>query len=335
MIAWMAALAAPGAHAQTVTFDLDAAKAQQYGLDTADIESTLGAAIGDQLNLVDPTTYLSHFADAAAVATKGMGVDYASNFEKFSVGGTLGTGVAGVPLSFARGQEELPEGGFSFMAALHAGVNLGVLTPGEKGPLEHVRLFVSGLGFNPPSSREFRGSMYNFGVHGQIKLFGPVDLKAAEWGGFDLTAGYEQSFYRLSLAQGLPLGAPLGPAELSWNAEGTYTISANAAAIPLELSTNFRVLVATVYVGGAYDLNTADAASEVGLAGPVDVTAQGTTENLGSASVSLAGSGLGDARVGRLFVGAQANLTVLKVYGQLNIGLNEAYGGFLGLRVAL
>src|SRR5688572_4553166 len=199
------ALLAGTVHAQEVSFDLDEARAQQIGIDPAELEAQIGGAITEELNLADPDSYLGYFANAAAMATKGMGVDYASNPKKFSGGLAFGTAVSGVPLSFARGPEELPEGGYAFMMALHAGVNLGVLTPGDKGPLEHVLLYVSGLGFSPPSAREFKGTMYNFGVHGQIKLFGPIDLKAAEWGGIDLTGGYERSFYRLQLSQGLPI----------------------------------------------------------------------------------------------------------------------------------
>lgn len=327
----------PFAAAQEITFDLDQAQADQMGIDTADLEAQVGGAIQDQLNLSDPNSYLGFFANAAVMSTKGMGVDYASNPKKFSVGGTLGTAVSGVPLSFSRGAEDLPEGGYAFMTSLYAGVNLGLLTPGDKGPLEHVLLYVNGLGFNPPSSREFQASMYNFGAHAQIKLGGPVNLKAAEWGGVDLTAGYEQSFYRLQLSQGLPITQDVSPATVTWTAEGNYEISATSGSIPLEVSSNFRVLVVSAYLGFGYDLvpSEATADSTASLAGPLDATAAGQTETLGTASVTLAGNGLADPNQARVFVGLQGNILVLKVFGHVNVGLNETYGAFLGVRLAM
>ena len=332
------ALALTGlAQAQDISFDLDDAKAQQLGIDTGDLEARVGGAIRDQLNLSDPDTYLGSFANATLMSTKGMGVDYASNPKKFSVGGTLGTAVSGVPLSFARGPEELPEGGYAFMASLYGGVNLGVLTPGDEGPLEHVLLYVNGLGFSPPSSREFQASMYNFGAHAQIKLGGPVSMKVVEWGGIDLTGGYEQSFYRLQLSQGLPITQDLDGAAVTWTAEGNYEISASAGTIPLELSSNLRLAVLTAYLGFGYDLDPtgATADSDAVLSGPIEASAGGRTEDLGTATVSLAGDGIADPNQARVFVGAQANILVLKVFGHVNVGLNDTYGGFVGVRLAM
>ncbi len=329
-------LLAGGALAQNVVFDLDQERAAQLGLDTADLEAQLGGAIDDQLNLTDPSTYLAHYANAAAMSTKGMGVDYASNPKKFSAGLSIGSAVSGVPISFSRGPENLPEGGYAFMAALHAGVNLGLLTPtSDKDVLDHVRIYVSGLGFEPPASREFQASMYNVGGHLQIKLFGLLDGAPVEWGGIDLTGGYERSWYKLGLSQELPITQDVDPATVTWTATGAYDIEATADTIPLELSTNLRVLVVSGYVGGGVDLVTGSARSEASLSGPISATAQGVTEDLGTASVSLGGLGEADVQVPRIFVGAQANILVLKIYGQLNIGLNETYGGFVGARVAM
>lgn len=328
------ALSAGLAHAQEISFDLDANN--DMGLDTHAVETRVGGAIQDQLNLADPDSYLGHFANAAVTATKGMGVDYASNPEKFSVGGTLGTAVSGVPPSFVRGPDSLPEGGYAFMASLYGGVNLGVLTAGDKGPLEHVLLYVNGLGFSPPSTREFRASMFNLGAHAQVKLGGPVSLKAFEWGGVDLTGGYEQSFYRLQLSKGLPITQDVSGSSVTWTAEGNFELSATSSTIPLEVSSNLRLTLLTAYLGFGYDLVPgATAVGTASLGGPVSASDGGRTEDLGSASVALAAHGLADPNQARVFVGAQANILVLKVFGHLNLGLNQTYGGFVGVRLAL
>jgi len=41
------------------------------------------------------------------------------------------------------------------------------------------------------------------------------------------------------------------------------------------------------------------------------------------------------ASTNQLFVGVQANILVLKVFGHLNVRLNETYGGFIGVRLAM
>lgn len=329
-LAWAAGLAA----AQTVTFDLNDQQAQDLGVDTAAIEDDMGAAVSDQLNLVDPTGYLEGFANAAPMALKGMGVDYASNPKKFSIGGTLGTSVSGVPLSFARGPTELPEGGFAFMASATAGVNIGMFVPGDNFA-DRLSVYVNGLAFNPPGNRSFKGSMYNVGAHAQVKLVGPLNVKVVEWGGLDVTTGFEKSFYALSLSQGLPITQNVSPGTVTWTATGTYDIRASSTSIPLELSSNLRVLVATVYVGGGADFNFANAGSEATLSGPVDVSVAGQSADVGTIGVSLGGEGLADKVAGRAFVGAQVNVLMFKVFGHLNLGTNETYGGFIGARVAL
>src|SRR5689334_6038935 len=107
-----------GADAQTVNFDLDADRAGELGIDTGAVESDLGSKIAASLGIEDPDAYLKAFANADAMAMKGMGVDYATNPKKFSIGGALGSAVSGVPLSFVREHDELPEGGFAFMASM-------------------------------------------------------------------------------------------------------------------------------------------------------------------------------------------------------------------------
>lgn len=334
MIAWW--VVAPSM-AQTVTFDLDEERAAELGIDTTAYERDFGEAIRKQLNLEDPNSYLSSFANADAMALKGMGVDYASNPKKFSVGGSLGSAVADVPFSFSRGAGNLPEGGYAFMASLYAGLNLGALSPGD-GALDRMVLYVNGLTFQPPGGREFKGSMYNFGAHLQVKPIGPIDLKVLEWGGLDITTGYERSFYRLELTQDLPIRQPLtdgGPdATVNWTATGNYAISAAAGTVPIELSSNLRLLMFTVYAGGATDINLAKANAEASLAGPVSVTIDGERSPLGTAGVSLAGESKSDPFVPRAFLGAQLNVFVLKIYGHLNLGI-DTYGGSVGARIAM
>ncbi|MEQ1565618.1 MAG: hypothetical protein ABMA64_08270 [Myxococcota bacterium] len=327
---WFAGVAA----AQSVVFDLNDQEAQQLGLDAAQIEDELGGALGDQLNLVDTAGYLASFAGADAIALKGMGVDYASNPRKFTLGATVGSAVADVPLTFVRSPTTLPDGGYAFMASAHAGLNLGALTPSDDW-LDRVIVYGNGMKFSPPGNRNFQASLYNFGGHLQVKVVGPFDLKAVEWGGFDVTVGYEKSFYQLELNRALPLTHSVAPAKFTWTANGNYQMSAVADTVPLELSTNVRLLMLTAFGGGAVDVNGATATSTASLAGPVDAEVAGESANLGTASVSLEGTGDAARLVPRAFVGAQLGFGPAKLYGQLNVASSQTYGGFLGVRLAM
>jgi hypothetical protein len=322
--------------AQSVEFDIDDDRAAEAGIDAAAVEGGLGTAIDTGLNLVDPTKMLEHYANAGAMAMKGMGVDYATNPKAFSVGGVLGSSVSGVPLGFGRGGGDLPPGGYAFMASLYGGVNLGMFTSGDdEGLLDRITLYANGMAFRPPANRVFRGSMYNFGVHAQAKLVGPVNAKVVEWGGLDLTTGYERSFYRLQLSQALPLRQSVNGNPVTWTATGDYEIATGSGSVPLELSTNLRVLLLTAYAGGAVDVAFASAASTASLSGPVEATVAGQPTALGDVGVTLDSEGSADPLFGRAFFGAQANLSLLKLFGHLNLGSNRTWGGFVGFRVAL
>jgi hypothetical protein len=49
----------------------------------------------------------------------------------------------------------------------------------------------------------------------------------------------------------------------------------------------------------------------------------------------LDGLGIADELTPRVFGGVQVGLAVLKLYGHLNIGLNNSVGGHVGARIAL
>lgn len=329
---------AADAAAQTVKLDfqLDAAKAEQLGLDVNGIESELSGLINDQLKLDDVGEFMDSMANANAIATKGMGVDYASNPKKFVVGGSLGTGAHDSGFRVGRGEETLPSGGFAAQVSLMAGINLGGLAGAKENSFgQRFLLYAHGMAMPMPSGSELDGSMYNAGANLQIRLANPIDAKVTEWGGIALTAGFERSHYVLQLRNELPLSAPLSGVDLTWTAAGDYQITATTDAIPLELSTNLRVFVITLFAGGGVDLNTSSSFASAALTGPIEADAAGNIENIGTASVTVEADGIGDDMVPRIFVGAQANAMLFKIYGQLNVGMNNSLGGHAGVRVAL
>ncbi|MBX2800406.1 MAG: hypothetical protein KTR31_22190 [Myxococcales bacterium] len=321
--------------AQTVTIDLDGPLVKKAGLDVDEINQGLNDAIADDLRLIDPPKYLGYMAEAAAMSMKGMGADYASNPKGIVGGLSFGTAVAGVPAGFARGQTDLPPGGYAAQLSLMGGVNLGMLVPGEDDFFDRVVIYANGMYLTPPTPEIFRGTFFNVGLHGQVKVIGPANAAVFEWGGLDLTAGIERGSYLLRLSKALPLNGDFGGATVRWRADGDYTLTAGSTSFPLELSTNLRLLVLTVYGGVALDINAGSSNSRASLSGPVEVDLDGEFQSLGNASVAVEADGSAANTTQRAFVGTQLNVFFFKVYGHLNVATNNSFGGHLGARVVL
>lgn len=329
LVGLMLCAAPSAAWAQEITFEFDE-RAAQYGVDTTSVEAQMNDAIGGQLKLDAPQAWLEQMAAANALTTKGMGVDYASNPQRFVVGGSFGSAVNGAGVTFVKGEAALPEGGFAVQAAAMAAVNLGAFAKDESFFRRFV-LSVNGMKAGGATG-PFHADFYNVGAHLQIKLVRPPHDGVVEWGGIDLTGGYELSSYALTLSQEIPVETD----GLAWDATGRFDIAASSQTIPLELSTNLRVFVVTAYAGGGVDLRqTAIAVGDASLMGPISVDVQGTPQQIGTAGVSMGLTGQAIGYVPRAFVGAQINVFFVKIYGQINGTLDEGFGGHLGARVAL
>ncbi len=274
-------------------------------------------------------------ADATQLSLKGMGVDYASNPSAFVVGVSAGSASTGSASYIIQGQAPLPTSGFGAQLVLMGGLNLGRLLPGED-PLDRVVVYANGMSMRPPSGFSFDGRFSNAGVHVQAKVIGLIEAtKAVGWGGLDLTAGYETSSYTFGAAEAIPVGDDLGPVEVLWDAVGAFTTSAKSRSVPLEISTNAHALFLSACVGGGLDLNKSSASSFASLAGPVKGELRGREQDLGSGAVTFFDNGTGPTVAGRGFFGLQFDLSIVKLYGHLNLATEESIGGHAGVRVAL
>jgi len=325
------------AAAQQVTLQLDPAKAELLGLDAATVEVDVDQAIRDELGLEDADTYTRYMADAAAMSMRGLGVDYASNPKKFTLGAGFGTAVAGVSPRLVRGEELLPPGGYAVQLSAMGGVNLGLLTASDKrGPLDHVMVYAHGMTLTAPPNATVQGRMVNYGGHIQIKVGGPINIKAVEWGGVDLTSGYERGSYTLGLSGAVPVERAVDDdLTVRWKANGDFAITTSSATVPIEVSTNVRVLVFTAYAGAAVDLAMGQGDAEGSVSGPVLLDVDDQTERIGTATVSAVGRAAVTPQVGRAFLGVQINVLPVKLYGHINGGSNGGFGGHLGARLAL
>lgn len=324
------------AHAQSldVVIDIDPTLAAQAGIDDAGaLQSELEGQFDTTLVLDDQSAYMQQMADANVLSAKGMGVDYASKFEKFIIGGGFGSAVNSAGFTFSRGDTALPSGGFAFQATVMAGLNLGGFDDRD-GFADRVRIYANGL-YAPVAGDPFTGELLNYGGHLQLALINPTGEKNAlvRFAGLDLTTGYERSRYVMQLEQGLPI--PSG--DVTWDATGRYTITSDTQSVPVELSTGLKVAIVSAYVGGAADINLGgEATGEIGLEGPLGADNPSTGQNveIGSASVLATASGGAAQVTPRVFGGVMLHVLFVKLYGHLNVTLDRSVGGHLGARVA-
>ena len=330
-----AALWSPTAAAQQVVITIDPQMASQWGLDTASIEADLSGAVNDQMHTDEIETFVGQMADANLLSTKGMGVDYASNPQRFVIGGGLGTAVNGTGIQLGKGGDGLPSGGFAFQAAVMAGLNLGAFAEDDSF-FRRVLIYGNGLAANT-NGTPFTGRIENLGAHLQFQLAKPHAGAVLEWGGLAFTTGYEWSRYSMYLSEPLPIEA----APVKWDATGDLTIASEASSAPFELSTNLRILVVTVFVGIAADVNKGAAAStEIALSGDITTVQQGETYVLGNAAVTAGVTGAGAAMLPRAFGGIQINILPVKIYSHVNIASDPyfermGFGAHAGVRVAM
>jgi len=320
--------------AQSIDVTLDPTWSQSLGLSEQEMENAFSAAAGADLRLDDQAQYITSMARAAALSARGLGVDYASNPQRFVVGGGFGTAVSGAGAQFGRGDALLPEGGFAFQVAAMAGLNLGVFASEESFARRFV-LYANGMALST-NGDPLSGDLQNLGAHLQVQLVRPKGTgKPVEWGGMALTGGWEQTSYTTALSADIPQSVQQDGYQIDWDATGSYTIEAETESFPIELSTNLRILLLNVYGGAALDIASASASSVIKLEGPLSVQLDGSGEPIGSATIELGDNAGFEAYVPRVFVGSQVEILVIKIYGHLNVGLDDSFGGHLGARVAL
>jgi hypothetical protein len=343
-VAVAALLAGPRIARADVTIKIDpgagAPFAQQAGIDLSAIEMQLR----DELTRVFQTSrvqeYIQGFGNAQAFTTRGLGVDYASNIKTIMVG--VG---ANVSLNVEKGfvpkdtRSRPPINGVGTNVSFMAGTNLRWLG------LRPVTVF--GNYFQQKGSlREFSSDVRNAGGHVQLKLFGPKNdesfLNAVlKWGGIDITSGFDYAAMHLSLREDLsndiPVGGAAKGARIVVKSRGLFDIDMKTLSVPLEVTTNFRVLyLASVYGGLGFDWQFAgENKMELSLNGTMTGTAGGMSADLGTVTASAKGTAAPSVGKLRGILGIQANLWLVKVYAQLNAMPDAGlFGMAFGLRIA-
>jgi hypothetical protein len=313
--------------------------ASELGISIDDLEAQLSEQVTAAFGLATPKAYVRALADAQAFSNKGLGVDYASNPTLFVAGLSGNFAMALGEKGFGEYYSDRPVVGVSPNVSMMGGLNFGFL--GFDWLTLYGNFFAQGS-----KIEQFNGNLFNYGVHAQAKLFRPEGDAVEfifQWGGLDITTGFEYSRLDLKLKQPLTTPAHLeGDSEIStaasFKSDGTYTIATSAMSVPFELSTNVRLLYfVTIFLGVGYDIQVGEASMKLNLEGELGAEnpTDGSEVDLGSVSIEATEKSEPSGGMPRVLAGVQVNVSFLKVFVQLNAMLpDRGVSAGAGVRVA-
>jgi hypothetical protein len=329
------------AHAQTVTVRLGGQAAQaasRLGVTTAQLQTLVKNQVSALYGLADVDEFLRLSANAASLSSKGLAVDYTTEFDRV----IFGVGING---AVATGQSDLGSvvdvmgdalgGSFDRAVPVGAGAQLSLLAGVRLS--ERLFVFANGLAY-PISFSSFSGSGYNVGAHVQYRLGAGLGSEVlAEWGGLVLTTGIELSRASISLEDGLEAPAPLSADfDVRTNATGTLTLTEEALTIPLELTTSVRLLsFLTVFAGVGADVQLGQATFGLDVDATLTGVSGATEYALGTATAVYEGTSDADDVMFRVLAGVELGVGPVHVYTQANLLPKDlSLGLAAGLRMA-
>ena len=324
-LAFAVALAARGAQAQTsveLQLNPEAARVlEQQGIFTT---SELTRIVDEELRaiygLLDVPTFLRLSANAQGMANKGLGVDYASNPDRWIFGVSVAVAADAGDASLDD-VAAFADGNTDVAVPISAGAQIGLMV-GYKAT-DRLTVFANGM-YYPLDAGDFDGTFYNAGVHLQYKAIPPIGRRQwAQWGGLDLTTGFQLSSMRLALSERFEASGTIEEGfDLDSVSTGTLELTQRAFTLPFEATTNVTLLyVVTLYAGIGLDVQLGDASMNVDLDSDLttaDPVAGGPLD-LGSAQIRADDVNDPNLLMFRLMGGVQINIWRLKLFAQLNI----------------
>ena len=315
--------------------------AQQAGLDVAALRTQIEAEMNNLFQTYRVSDYLRSFGNAQSFATRGMGVDYGSAFDLFTLG------FAG---SLALNLDEgfRPENLKSDPAFSGASTNFTVMAGVSLSKFGLPLAFYGNYFSRETDIDEFTADLHNWGFHAQLRLFEPDSNGLLgvflHWGGLHLTTGLEYAKTTMTLAgawvRTLPVTAPAATmASVRISAVGGMAVESSTLSIPLEITTNLRLLsILSLYGGLGFDLQLGGKSE---LVANLNGTMTGVVPGQDPAPIGTAvvtATDAADPSTGRLrwLLGVQVNVLVVKLFAQLNLAAQDPVlaSVALGARVA-
>jgi hypothetical protein len=340
---------APAARAVDLTLSIapgpGADFAKQAGLNLGQLQMILEQQLQEYFQLYRLDDFLKKLGDGQSFTNRGLGVDYASDFNAFILG--MGANVAfNLDSAFkSKTTGQLFEYGRGVNLTVMAGLNLAALGAGPIKVYTNYFVFTHALG-------PFEARSTNFGVHVQASLFKPAATglvaQLFRWGGVEITTGVEQEKGVLWLDGGLSTSVPLDQvspatqgATVKVDAVGDISFYTRSVTMPIELTTNLRILhLLSLYGGAGYDLKIASAVDGY-MSAATRLTGQapalGTQQvDIGTAQVQVAHlSRLSEGDL-RFLAGVQLNLFLVKLFVHGNVLMHDPllYTIGAGIRLA-
>jgi hypothetical protein len=300
------------------------------------ITNDILAQVDNLFQVANVASFLRDFQNAQAFSSKGLGVDYASEATWVEAGATLSL-ASNVDKAYK------PSGSYTDPPVSGGGANFSLMGGLGFGVFGFDPLMVFANWFKGSASLgQLDGSYNNWGVHGQLRLFGPSRQSSAvkfliRWGGIAITSGADYSRMTLSAKKAinssftLPAyqAGPQGSVSVQSSGSLTFTLEQTTWSIPLEVTTSLRLLsLVTVYggfgmdfqLGGGSDLNID--MRDAKLAGRIPGTV-GTTD-LGTASITVKQHASPSSTRLRDIVGLQIGIfDVARLFVQVNSTLSS------------
>jgi hypothetical protein len=283
------------------------------------------AQIDGLFQVTNVGSFLHDFQNAQNFSSKGLGVDYASEATWVEAGATL---------SLATNVDKAykPSGSYTDPPIAGGGANVSIMGGLGMGMFGFDPLMIFGNWFKGSASvGALDGSYQNWGLHGQLRLFGPSRKLSAvkmliRWGGIAVTSGVDYSHVSLSAKKDISSTlnvAPGSPVTVTSTGALIFALDQTTWSVPLEVTTSLRLLsLVTVYgglgfdwqLGGGSDLNIDMTANLTGgakgVAGP----------DLGTATIRVPGHASPSAARMREIVGVQLGIMdIVRLFAQVNV----------------
>ena len=320
----------------------------------------LAAVVNQRLNLLQFEDFLAAMADSGAAEGRANGVDYASDAAIFSLSASGGVGVKGLTANHSFSQlrslsNQVPAVGLAVGGSVSLGLNLRAFHLPTLGPIDPARVKLT-LHYAGVNLDAYSGafSYHTFGLHGRYQLVDEATFLPGgmlRWGGLTLGGGVNYTDFAVAFATALPSAAQTQnftyqnrtlKMDLKWQGTARLGADINVVTIPFEVATSMQLLyILTLYGGAAADLNFGSATMTVRSQEPVKVNLRDGNEAAGAGLPiailtpnlkfnATAGPHLGDLRA---FFGAQINLFVVALFGQVSADTTRTFTGNLGLRI--
>ncbi len=302
--------------------------ASELGLSIPDLIATAQARIDELYKVTRLGDLLHAFANTAAAAQRGLGVDYDPDSGDI----LIGAGGGGVHGDVAIGTTNSLLGGSIINVAAMTGVNLGRWS--------HPRWTVFANGFYESTTiHGLDGSLFTIGAHVQYHVLPATRPATLRWIGVAATTGLEHASWVVGTSTGGSIESHFtatGPDShhtIHMSSTGTLDVTTSTVSVPIELTTGVRLFDTLVLYGGAgLDLTTGSSTVVAQLHSLLTINNDNIP--IGTAEISGSGSSSPSAVTVHALVGLEIHTRHVRVVVQTAVAPGELAVN-LGVRAAL